>query len=428
MKFRRSFREETTQTSRAQRVLRKTGIGPRLLLFVALPIVALIAVIGLLAADDVVRAYELRGFTEDTQQIEELVELRTALQEERSLLLNPDAPTVLVQPINATLNTLLIDSFRFSESSVDPVQLLPDARRLGESGQTGQAATAYTTLISELGRLIDAALAEAPLGEPDLAADAVSALLASQESLLQEDLEIQLGSANPTTLGRHREEALVGLQRFGTIGSDSGREQLEAITASSAWRFLNLSMIDSLATIDDPATLAQWQAAADVRRLSMIDLTTREIDQLQSSMREVRNAELVRLGVLLGIIFAVLTIAFLGTFQLRRSILGPLSSLSHHARNLSRGEVTAVDDPASDEIAEVGEAFSNVAATVEHLFNDIDQISESMMLGDHDQRIDTTPLEGDWERLADTMNRTLATSSAHHVATNAELARRTVMG
>jgi len=400
------------------------------MLFVTLPIMALVAVIGLLAEDDLQEVRQLDRYAEEIADVGDLASLRTSLQEERHLLINADAPTVLVEPLSAQMSSPIVNALGLG-SNVDVVQVLPVARQLAANGELEQAAAQYTSIIDELTQVIERRLAMAPLGQPTLTAGSLEALLTSQEEFLREDLELFLGSADTLTLSRHRQSGVLGLTQFTTHSSPQGRVAFQEITSSSAWNLLNsveaVASVEAVTVPGNESLLTQWKIASDVRRLSLIDLVTTEVERAQESMIELRDAEIARLASLGGVIAAILAIAAIGTFILRRSIIRPLSKLTVHARNLSKGEVTRVDDPAGDEIAEVGHAFSSVASTVDHLFRNIAEVSDSVHHGIYSTRIDTDPLEGDWLRLANTMNQTLDTGEAHYQATSEELARRSVL-
>ena len=398
-------------------------IGPRLLLLLTLPISALLVISGLLALNDIERVRELRAYDAQTHEIDDLIDLQTALQEERHLLIDPSAPTVLVEPVDAGLGSAIATALDMG-MVFDVAQVLPEARELRDNGQLGDAAIVYTSVIDELGQVIESRLGSAPLGEPARTADAIVQLLAGREALLQEDVEFFLGGANPTALVDSREIGLIALSEFRANASVEGVDSLQELTESSAWELLDLDRFDSAADVDDRD---QRRAASDVRRLSLIDLTTQEMGRAQTFIGELTQDETSRLLSLAGIIAAVLLIALSGSILLARSIIGPLSTLSKHARALSEGEVSATHDLARDEIAEVSNSFDSVSKTIDHLFGDIDKIAEALHLGDYSERIDTESLQGDWRRLASTMNSTLDTGEAHHRATSDELARRMVM-
>ena len=400
-------------------------IGPRLLLLVALPISALLVVVGLLAANDIERVRELRQYDEQTQEIEELIELQTALQEERHLLTDPSAPTVLIEPIDAGLGSPIAMALNLG-ATFDVAQVLPEARELRDNGQLDSASIVYTSVIDELGQLIESRLDNAPIGEPARAADAVVELLTGREALLQEDIEFFLGGADPLTIGRNREVGLIALNEFRANASIDGVESLQELTESSAWELLDLTRVDST-NLEDSADRALRRTAYDVRRLSLIDLTSEEMGRAQIFISDRAQVEASRLLSLAAIIGAILLVALCASTLLARSIIGPLSTLSKHARALADGEVSTTDDFGRDEIAEVSNAFDSVSQTIDHLFGDIAKISEALHVGDYGERIDTEPLEGDWRRLACTMNSTLETGATHHRTTSDELARRMVM-
>ena len=408
-------------------LLRSIDIGPRLILLAGIPLAALLLVIGLLASDDIARWQDLRRFHETTEEIDGLVNLNISLQEERHLLLGDDTQTVLERPLSGAPSGELAETLREIGSPVDVIQVLADARRLSAAGQSEAAALEYTRLINEVLRGISLHTANAPFGNATSESQALNALLQSHESFLLEDLQVQIGDPDPLALGRFRTEALLALEEFATNASAQSRADLEAITTTSAWRFLTLARVDSFADVDDPSQAELWARSADVRRLAFIDLAEQESETLNQSVGLAQRQVAETLVTVLAVIGAIVLLATLLSVLLRRSIVRPLSNLTVSARTLSKGEMVPIDDPASDEIAEVAGAFSSLAETMENLFTDIDAISFSVRDGRYDQRIHTDHLMGDWARLANTMNATLETSAAHRDATREELDRRTVL-
>ncbi len=398
------------------------------MLFAMLPIVALLAVIGLLALDDVRHVSDLNNYAARTVEVSELIELRSAVQEERHLLVDPSMNNADFESLDASFASPIEEALRM-RSTIDVVQVLPEARRLRTGGELAEAVEAYTTIVHEFDRIIAEQLDRAPSGEADIKASSLIDLLASHEAFLQEDLELFAGDADPLTIVRHREAGLQALDRFSANASADGNLALDDLRSSAEWEELEGTIGNVFAVnMDAEATeVDELRDAATFRRVALAELSADEVARSQDFTTDLRNRELAQLGTLAAIIGAILTVAAIGTLLLRRSIVQPLSALTVQAKKLSRGEVTAIDDPARDEIAFVANAFSSMTGTVDHLFGDIDRITNAVHHGDHAERIDTEPLEGDWERLADTMNTTLATSAAHHEVTNEELERRMVV-
>lgn len=414
-------------TGGRSRTLRRIDIGPRLLILVAIPVVALIGVIGLLVADDIERFQSFRSYSDETTEVADLIVVLSSLQEERHQLVAPDSPAAITTPVSADLMSPLANALRFGGSNVDAVQFLPEARRLADQGDTEAALVIYTDIIDDLALIIDGRLANAPQGQPSRASDSLRALLQGQENFLQEDIAVRSGETDDVRLGQYRTSALIALERFSVNASLEASEELSQLRSGSAWTFLDETRLDVFELNDSASLLERWHASADVRRTSLVELTLAETERFSQAMEALEEGELAELLSLLGVIAAILALSIFCTLLIRRSIVGPLSRLTVHARSLSRGEVAAVNDPANDEIAEVGSAFSSLAATMQHLFTNIDDIAEHMHLGNHERRIDTEPLTGDWLRLATTMNSTLDTSAAHHDATKEDLDRRTAL-
>ena len=252
-------------------------------------------------------------------------------------------------------------------------------------------------------------------------------MLDAEESYLLEDLEARLGDADPTSITRLHTSATGALGRYTINATPEGADALEAMTISPAWRELTLLRSQYLRAPAQGLDASTWKLAADVRRLRLVELVDAESTTLRTSISTSADKELGRLLLLTSIVAGVLALAALGAMSLRRSIVGPLSMLRANARQLGKGELAPIADPGSDEIAEVAGAFSTLSATMERIWTNVDQISDSISDGVYTDRIDTSDLEGDWLRLATTMNTTLATSEDHRDSVREELARRDVM-
>ena len=183
---------KTNPRPSAARILRKIGIGPRLILFALLPIVALLAVIALLAADDLRHVRDLNNYASNIAEVSELVGLRSAVQEERHQLVDPSIINTDFDSLDASFASPIEEALRM-RSTIDVVQVLPEARRLRSEGGLVAAAQEYTAVVHEFDRIIAEQLSQAPLGQADVKAAAVIDLLTSHEAFLQEDLELFIG-------------------------------------------------------------------------------------------------------------------------------------------------------------------------------------------------------------------------------------------
>ncbi len=394
---------------------------------------SLIGLIGFLVWSDAQSLIELRQFRAVTEDVSDLVEARATIQAERHQLIDADPATPAVSDLD-TPNSVaeafgddVLGALRDRNAALDLGQDLLTARQLAANRQPRQAAVLYTELIDAFDASIEAELANAPLGLAEQRRSALLALLDAEESLLLEDLEARLGDADPTVLTRLHTSASGALGRFTINATVDGADSLEKLTITPAWRTITLLRSQYLDLPSAGLDEERWETAADVRRLSLADLVTAETTTLRTSIASAADKELGRLLLLASIVVGVLALAALGAMALRRSIVGPLSILRANARKLSQGELAPIADPGSDEIAEVAGAFSSLATTMEKIWKDVDDASASMSTGVYTDRIDTSELEGDWLRLADTMNATLSTSEAHRDSVREELDRRDVM-
>lgn len=411
-----------------RRLLRRISIGPRLVLFITVPTLILIGLIGFLVWSDTQSLLELRRFRAVTEEVADLVELRATVQAERHELVSGSGLTDGPLPADPLLaETATLSALRALNASADVPGDLQAARELAANRQPLQAAMIYTELVDAFDAAIESKLSSAPLGRADQRRSALLALLEAEESFLLEDLEAQVGDADPTVLTRLHTSAVGALGRFMINANTDGASELEAVTISRSWRTLTLMRSEYLENPTSGFDRETWALAADVRRLSIADLVSAETATMQSSIKTAADKELGRLVLLGAIVSGVLALAALGATALRRSIVGPLTTLRFNARQLSRGELVPIIDPASDEIAEVAGAISTLAATMEKIWTNVDHVSSSISSDVYTDRIDTTELEGDWLRLANTMNATLATSEAHRDSVREELDRRDVM-
>lgn len=421
--------KRSTRTRRQRTLLRRLAIGPRLVLFIAFPTITLISLIALLVWSDAQSLLELRRFRVVTEEVTELVDARATIQAERHQLVDEDPAT---PPSSDAEPDLGFDAdvraaLRNLDASSDIGQDVATARELAATRQSLQAATIYTELIDAFNAAIEAELASAPLGRADQRRSALLALLEAEESYLLEDLEARLGDGDPIILTRLNTSASGALGRFTINATPEGAQALEDLSVSQAWRTLTLLRAQYVDAPSNGLDEEAWKVAADVRRLTLAELVDDETNTLRTSIAGAADKELGRLLLLTSIVAGVLILAVAGATVLRRSIVGPLSTLRSNARQLSKGELTPITDPAADEIAEVSGAFSSLSSTMEHIWTDVDGISSSIANGVYDKRIDTSELEGDWLRLANTMNATLSTSEAHRDSVREELDRRDVM-
>lgn len=411
-------------------VLRQVRIGPRLLLAISIPSIALLGLIGLLISTDVAALRSLRNFETTTEYVERQIDVRADLQLERHLTTGSrttgDAEqetASLQQGVDEDLRSLgFVGGSAFLED-------LQQAREFAENNQRTSATLLYTDLISALEGDIEQSLRTSPLGLADQRSTGLRALLAGEESLLLEDLETRQIQIDPIILNQLHTSAVSDLSIFSETGSPDGVAALEQLTVSSYWRTLNLIRLDTFNAVGTDAGFdrATWTPAAQARSEALAELVDAEASTLRADIDATVDGEYRRLGTLAAIALTVLALAMFTAFRLRRSIVAPLSILTVNARRLSRGEPASTRDSADDEIGEMSRAFASISSTIEHLWGDVDRVADAVAEGDYDRRIATDELAGDWLRLAETMNATLDTGAEHRVVVREELDRRGAM-
>lgn len=410
-------------------LLRRIGIGPRLWIFVAGPIAGLVALIALLVWSDVRTIDELRQYESDTEEVVDLVRARLAVQAERhSLITTGGADSLGNLPLAEDL--LGPEPLRLVEAHTTAVDV-PDelliARGLAGSGELEDSISRYGSIVDAFDAAVRARIIAAPNGEIDRRGDALVALLSAHEALLREDLEMQIGGADPIAISRLHATETESLDRYARDTTATGHRILETITATEFWR---ASIIARTSYLEDPLRpldRSTWILTAAQRRAAighLLSIETGSFDSATSGLARQGIERLTGLALLVGL---VLFLGGLATLAIRRSIVVPLGVLASAAQRLSRGELAPIDDDGSDEIARVGQAFSSLHDTMEALWADVDRIQRGGRRGEFDHRIDTRALEGDWLRLADTMNATLETGERHNQAVEDELVRRDVL-
>ncbi len=412
---------------------RRIPVRSRIALAIAIPSFAFLAVIGTLLANDVRSLQELREFSDVASEITAQVQARAALQLERHRTTSPQPDPDL------DADRLLIDSHLAELGIIDGTQFAQDldlARTLAAEGQHAQATLHYTDLIRSLEATIDSSLRSAPLGIADQRGTGLRALLAAEEALLREDLETRRPAVDPLTLNDFHNNAIAAFGVFEENGSPSGAQQLSNAISSDPWRELNLIRLNSLTattavgdrSADVEATVEfdhdAWDASASIRQDSLAKIVANETQLLGSEVASTANDEFRTLGLLAVAAAGILGFAGLLTLRLRRSIVNPLTLLTRHAHSLADGHEVTASDNSIDEIGEMSRAFVSISTTVGNLWVDVDAVSAAMTEGRFDTRVRTAGLEGDWLRLATTMNEMLATGEEHRIIVKDELDRR----
>ncbi len=393
------------------------------------------ALIGLLVWTDVETTDELRGFTANTANVTALVDARATVQDERHELVHSGAiPDDRPLPsgidgkrTDASFPDRALDTLDGTNLAIDLNEQVLVGRALHASGQPEEAADRYTGIIEAIDRAISRELLDSPIGEIDRRSDALLAVLVASEALLLEDLEIRIGSADPLTIAQLHATELASLDRFSRDASPTGHALLEELTLTPEWgtsAVLRSQLLDP--TFGD-FDLGSWVFNSTLRADGTHELVVAEARGLQTTTDSLADRGIDRLVWLGTIVGAVLIIGALATFAIRRSIVQPLQAIGQSAKRLAKGEAAAIDDTAPDEIGTVAKGISSLHDTMNRLWADVDKVSRATIEGDFDARIDTTDLEGDWLRLAETMNATLATGEAHNTAVEAELIRRDVL-
>lgn len=390
---------------------------------IAVPVVALLALLGLLISSDISALQDLRRFERTSERVAAQVEVRATLQIERHAVTAPMDIDGLPMTMSEIDDALTAIGFVGGSEFTDDLRV---ARQLAESNRRTQAVLLYTELINSLARDIENDLESAPFGLADQRSTGLRALLDGEESLLLEDLETRQVRIDPLRLNELHTSATSSLTLFSENASANGFTRLEQLTVSNVWRELNLIRLASGTSAGNGMTFDResWAPAAEQRNEILADLVVAETDTMTREIQFTIDSEYRRLGILGLITSLAIIFAFLAAYFLRRSIVAPLAALTANARQLAGGQPAQGVDDASDEIGEMSRAFTVISDTMEHLWADVDTVATAVTKGKYDKRIETAELPGDWLRLAETMNATLATGEEHRILIQEELDRR----
>ncbi len=403
-------------------LLRRIGIGTRLVALVLLPVVALAVVATLLAARDVSSIEELREFRRAADTATRTIQGIDAIQHERHELVDG---IELTRSPEVALD-IHPDPDRRSDQERRLVERLDTARGHAANGSVQNAIAAYSTVVDLLHADARRTLANAPDTATRQWSESMLSISTALEGQLLEDLAIRTGASSTETV-RHHTTSADALDRFTDVASRTVIDRLEALTLSDSWRRLSAARQGSVTrgtTIDGSVWALDARHASATLRTIRFEVAVDGLTQLTDSIAD-RQTRLLGLAAVAAVFAAVLLASLV---LLRRSIVRPLQTLTVAATRLSRGEATEIDDRGRDEIGAVGRALAELSETMHRLWADVDEIQRSLEHGQFDERIETIDLEGDWLRLADTMNATLDTGEQHTSSVQAELRRRTILG
>ncbi|SDK88509.1 PAS domain S-box protein [Streptomyces indicus] len=162
-------------------------------------------------------------------------------------------------------------------------------------------------------------------------------------------------------------------------------------------------------------TPERWAEAASTRMDGLRTVTRAAEDELRASAAEgVRTAEARawRDLVLFLVLVAVVT-AF--ALALRRSISRPLAEVAHGAKALAAGDLSYdIRHHGRDEIGSVAEVFRQLRGTVERLTAQVREMTDAIDADRLDHRADPAEFQGEWARLLDGLNGTMASFANLH--------------
>ncbi len=386
------------------------------------PLVALLAVATMLGNRELQQLDDLRAYRSAAGEAVDTIRAIDAIQRERHDEVDP--PTATISPEIA----LDLDLNPATQTDRDRrlLEQLDLARGHAATGASDSAVITYGTIVDTLHDEVRTGFDDAPDATTRRWADAMVSISVALDAQLREDLEVRVGEVETGELVRHHTSATDALARFADNADIDARNALEQLTLTDPWRTLAITRQTHVADgtdINRDTWAPDARAVAANLRAIRLESAVDGLAALDTSIGATQT-RLIGLAAIAGIFAAVM---LAGLTLLRRSIVIPLRTLTTAANRLSRGELAPLDDRGADEIGAVARAFSTLAGTMQQLWSDIDEIQQSVEHGNFDDRIETVELEGDWRRLAETLNATLDTGEAHNTSVQDELRRRNIL-
>ncbi len=146
-------------------------------------------------------------------------------------------------------------------------------------------------------------------------------------------------------------------------------------------------------------------AAMDKTMADLVDFNQNEGEKAAATLENNVNSTVI---LLIGVVIvAVIVAAALGII-IARSISKPITTVVKAANKLAAGDTDIqLDIKGKDETAQLGNAFSEVVASLRRLIADVNMLSQSAVDGRLATRADASAHQGDYRRIVEGVNQTL---------------------
>ena len=282
-----------------------------------------------------------------------------------------------------------------------------------------ESADAYGSIIRDLLRTVRQLDAAAPTRPSARASQAYVAIVEAIEAAAREQVDVaalfasepaDALTASSATRWSGLEAAQLDVFRdnaTGPLAADLEAVQFSpsGITVTAVRDALANRALDAL---PEP-TLTGWVDSSGTRIASLRDLQDGARKNLAATASNDLAAARTRSLLDVGISLAVLLIVTGLALALRRSITSPLREVSEAAQHLSSGDLTVqVRYRGRDEIGDVATAFRNLHVTVEHLAEEMREMTAAVRHNRLEHRADIAAFEGTWSQLLTGLNDTMA--------------------
>ena len=404
------------------------------MLLVLLPVGVLLGFTIVDSASDWRTASSLRDFRGATKQSFVVGDIVTALGDERAAatlaILRPgDTTRHELAAAESRVNTVLAHGSRGAAAWHGPVDLggrLDATRRQLNAVRvqvTGGTLTApdvadeYSSIVRGLVGTIRELDAAGPTRRSARAADAYVAITQAIEAAQRERVDVATlladsDRAATTTAARWAVLETAELDVFRANAAGRLTADLNAVLFSAAGVTVT-GVRDDLAgnALDSvrAMSLSRWLDASGTRIASLRAIQDGARGALAAAASGDLSSAQARGLSDLGISLAVLLLVGGLALALRRSITRPLAEVSHGARSLSTGDLTAdVGYRGRDEIGQVASAFRDLHLTVERLAGEVRRMTAAVKDNRLGHRADVAAFEGTWSSLLVGLNDTMA--------------------
>jgi EAL domain-containing protein (putative c-di-GMP-specific phosphodiesterase class I)/GGDEF domain-containing protein len=414
--------------SRIDGLLRRFRLGPRLVLLIAVPLLALTAVVLIDSQNRVERVQELREFENEVAVASEMASVVEALQVERLLAVNAndtqsdgdaDALRSAWSDTDAALARLVARGSTAQLGS-ELVEALDEFREqpFNTTNTRSDIATLYLPIIDR--SIAQAGSIEARTNHREVRGQVAAwvAVLTTVEAARVDQLDVagalaaqgvagSMSSDQRVLVGAGHANELQALERFVVYAEPEAADRFRSIATTATWR-QTVEMRDAIVSgRSDLPEPAAWAEVSEQRIAILHELEAEERQRLRDTVSAATSAGTRTLIGMASFTAFVLLLGALAAFLLRSSIVGPLRRLEETAGAMSRGTTSEAQASGSDELTEVARSFDTLHSTMSQLWSESRRVKAATDSGDLHQRFDDHQYNGDWSRLVRGFNDTL---------------------